>query len=91
MFGSPNPDSEFPTIGGIVHVRVDGYFSSDTKTKIPFVSTTHNYYVEHVVHPHLLDESVSRAYYRKISLNSKDFHAILTSKNVVKKIKCSVV
>lgn len=79
--------SDFPTIGGVVHVRVDGYFSSDTKTKIPFTSTTHNYYVEHVVDPHLLDESVTRTYFRKVSVNSTDFHAIFTSKNVVKKMK----
>lgn len=80
-------DSEFPTIGGVVHVRVDGYFNSDTKAKIPFASTTHKYYVEHDVDLHLLDQSVARTYYRKISVNSTDFHAILTSKNVVKKMK----
>lgn len=79
--------SEFPTIGGVVHVRVDGYFNSDTKAKIPFVSTTHKHYVEHITEPHLLDESATRTYYRKISANSTDFHAIFTSKNVVKMMK----
>ena len=77
----------FPTIGGVAHIRVDGYFSSDTKAKIPFTSTTHNYYVEQVLEPHLLDESATRTYYRKISANSTEFHAIFTSKNVVKKMK----
>lgn len=82
----PSP-SEFPIIGGVAHVRVDGYFSSDTKAKIPFLSTTHKYYVEHVVEPHLLDESATRTYYRKISANSIDFHTIFNSKNTVKKMK----
>ena len=85
--GSLDPESEFPIIDGTAYIRVDGYFSSDTKTKISFpTSEGYMYYVEHVVDPQSLDESVARAYYREISAGTV-FHAIFTSTNVVKKMK----
>lgn len=82
------PGTEFPEFDGVVYVRIDGYFSSDTKTKIPFESTTHEYYVEHVADPKILDPEHIRTYYRKVPMSSvQEYHAVFTSKNVVKKVK----
>lgn len=72
--------SEFPIIGGVPCIRVDGYFNQHNKTKVPFTSTTHNYYVEHVDEPQHLDESETK-------LGGTELHAIIMSKNTVKKMK----
>lgn len=80
-----DPEREFPMIDGRVYVRVDGYFSSGTKKKIPFQGTDkYMYYVEHLEGSS--KKVGTRSYYRTISAKSgPEFVAIFTSKNEVKK------
>lgn len=84
-----DPAVEFPVIDGVDYVRVDGYFSSDTKERIPFSKEeSYVYYVEHVHDSKKLCDKyaarTARSYYRKLCSGA---HAILTSYNVVKKVK----
>lgn len=82
-------DVEFPSFDGKVYVRVDGYFNFDSlKTKIPFEpSSDFYYYVENVENLSTLGEGEARSYYRQITRKPSDFFAILTSRNVVKKVR----
>jgi hypothetical protein len=89
-------DEEFPCLNGVMYVRVDGYFNFDSnlKVKIPFVSekekkekTKFRYYVEHVENLNKLEVGEARSYYRQITRKPSDFYAILTSRNVVKKVR----
>lgn len=79
----------FTTIDGKDYVQVHGYFSSDTKTKIPFPES-HKYLVEHVVNLDSKDQENIRAYYRNTMLGSTTVTAVLTSTNVVKKVRVRV-
>lgn len=80
----------FTTIDGKAYVHVDGYFSSDMKTKIPFdKSGGHEYLVRHMVNPESILPGDSRAYYRRTSVgvgHPTPIDAIFTSTNFVKKV-----
>lgn len=79
----------FTTIGGKDYVEAHGYFSVNTRRKIPFPeSAGYIYLVEHVADVESIDES--RAYYRQVSVGSTFIDAVFTSTNVVKKVKSSV-
>ena len=73
-------------LDGKEYVEVHGYFSSSMKTKTKFPeSDGYKYLVEHVVEPDKLG-SESRSYYRNVSAGGASFQAVLTSRDVVKKV-----
>lgn len=79
----------FTTINGKDYVEVHGYFSSDTKTKVPFPESN-KYLVEHVADLGSVEQENIRAYYRNTVLGSTTVVAVLTSTNVVKKVRVRV-